>query len=281
VVLCAALGALAAPAAAQLPDGRACYNVALGPWTPGSHGMHSGPRLPERVLVDTVDPGYMEPPARALRPAPGLPPSGFPIAHALPQADGVRFVWSTGFSGAHGILLNNGRVLHGTLTAFDDEVIEGEVEPTAPLRLTPVACDARVPVAWRPVWRDPRGVALAEGDSLRLGEPPPARFTSVVARGGLRSLEAQPVGLFAHATSVAARADSITGRLVEIRLRLPATADVDSLVAGIARVAGEPDADDADPGLFQRHVSWRDRMRSVTLMVGESGTNVMMVARTH
>jgi hypothetical protein len=272
---CAGFAACAAAATAgsvgaQLPPEPVCYDVHVGAWTPPvQDSLSIG--LPARILVDTTLVGPVVPGGRIIRPAPGVAPSTHRHAFTIPAGDETQFYWSTGFTGARGMLRpDRDGALVGTLE-YSTDVKSPEPSPTAPVRLAPVSCDAAVPQEWRPVWRYPRGFALSGGDSIQLAELIPDGLPILNAAGETRRhllLDVRPLGLFGAATEVEVRTDA-DGRVGWIRLELPEVADPEGLVQAFAATLGEP--------TFRgpRQAVWRDRMNGYILEFGDTGVRVI------
>lgn len=258
----------ATPLAAQVPPGPSCYDVDVGRWSQplGVDSIYDAP--PPRVLVDTARGRFVPPGARSVRPAPGVTPSVHRFAFLAPAGQDLRLTFSTGFVGVTGTVRGSGGTLRGTLTHFDDTPQEGEVHPEALVTLTPVACDAPFPDAWRPMAHYPTGIALAGGDSIRLGAPLPEGLPILEERGNAVVLDVRPAGLFAASNRVAVRRDE-EGRVGYIQLGLPAAADPAGLEAVFTEAYGPP----TGRGDF---VAWADRMSNFSLLFSATNTTVVI-----
>jgi hypothetical protein len=283
VVLCSAAalpqpaqGQVAAAAghrALELLPGR-CFDVHLDEWTPPqqttgeSFLMAPPPRI--RFTTDDLPTGWPTRPGMLVLPAPGAMPSMHRItAWTTTGPDSVRVVWTTGFAGVTAELALVGDGLHGRARYTTD--VLGPTRPETQLRAVPVACDAPLPPEHRMAWERVRGVALAEGDSVRIGETLPADLPRQLAPGAQRSyvVDAATAGDLEGAAEVVVTLDG-DGVVRRIRVHLP-HADMDETAVRLSARHGAPTGIRTIGGRW-RH--WGGRMIDVSIMDAYPGPGI-------
>lgn len=254
-------GLLMAPGAGaqslELSDVEGCWTLAWG-------------RLAAWEGADSVY--YRPPPFVRFATGPALrvevPEGSVPSPHRRTSwslsGDTLHAWWSTGFVGVRVRMTPDDSVLTGTMQTFTDVI--GEPHPTAPVRATPRPCDApfqHPASALRPL---PRGITLATGERITLGDPLPEGLDLREGRLGTR-IVGETAGLFAGATSIQVARDG-GGLVSSIRLDI-AGRDSESVARAIAADFGPWD---------MAQDQWRRwQGRSETLHIGPHPTRGLRV----
>lgn len=267
VVLLLGLGPGTTRSQPSPPDTVRCYDLTLRPWrgrgTVGADSLLYAP--PSRIRLDTTLRAEYDSLVYRLGEPPGALPSIHEIAfwRTWASGDSLLLSWSTGTAGLSarlGIARGGWNdTLRGQAKTFID--VGGAPRYTADLTAAPVPCDSPWPPEHhnqRPV---PSGVALASGDSVRLGEPLDAVSGTEPVENRTKKYLRRPLATpFSGASDVELLPDR-NGDVALIRFQLSGLADFEALVDTLAAMHGAPThrSTHSLSGLRTTLVSWANR----------------------
>jgi hypothetical protein len=205
----------------------------------------------------------------------GEPPGALSSIHEFAfwrtQASGDTLLlsWSTGTAGLSARLgIAQGRwndTLRGYAKTFTD--VDAAPRYTADITAAPVSCDRSLPPGHHTRQPVPDGVALANGDSLRLGAPlSDVSGIEPVENRRMKHLR-RPLGApFTGVSDIELLPDR-NGDMVIIRFQLPASADFAALVDTLTAMHGPPTHRSTHElsGLRTTLVSWADRTAKLSV----------------
>ena len=244
-----------------------CYDLRLGPWRgPGAIGSDSLRYAPpSRVQLDTTQ-ADLDARWQKLR----VPPRALPSVHEFatwrrsPTGDTLRLTWSTGTAGLSAQLYATDRGLDDTLQGRAKTFVDIDSAPryTADLTAIPVDCDSPPPRTRADQRSLPTGVALADGDSVRLWTPlADVPDTDSITGKRMQHLRRQLAPPFTTAHDIDLLPDA-EGRIAIIRFQLADTTDFEALISALTRAHGAP----THPSSTQHHgdlrtnlVTWANR----------------------
>lgn len=220
-----------------------CYDIEIGPWTPARRRTDSWMHPPARVeLRRGWRGGYIH--GFELRTRPGAWSNPLPLAYWRPERGGeISLVWRNKFAGLNIVARERGDRWVGTAGTSTD--ITGAARPSAPAVLKRVRCNAALRPDQRRRYDLPRGVELATGDSIRLGERLPSIDLFVADGKRYRLVGGAAAGSFAGATRVLTTVDK-NGLVDAIHVRLPAIRDHQAELARLEARLGPPEPADDD-----------------------------------
>ena len=278
-LLVAAIAASPAPSGAQLAS--ACFDSALGPWTPipGTHHLEGEPAPPPSATQDSIF--YEFPPRILLTGTPvgrgdggsyridvpkGALPSSKPFRSWRVVGDTLHMSLGDGFTIVQAALTRASDRWVGHVRMWSDNV--GRQLYRRPISLLEMDCASEppVPAAADPV--APRSIPSSNGPPLTLAETIPEGYVVQEVRSFQMIREFEPAGYWEGVDSVLVQVNR-DGLVERIEMRYPRGFDTSTLEAGLRSDFGPGRSDAPWP-------TWGNRITRVYLQAG-SFVRVLMI----